>query len=50
MASDSGVGKNASYKKSNVIVRQGQTAGSYGNDPGARMKNGASTEARELRP
>ncbi len=31
------------------FFKQGQTAGSFGNDPGAGSKNGASTTARDLK-
>ena len=31
------------------FFKQGQTAGSYGNDPGVGVKNGSSTNARDLK-
>ena len=37
-------------KGSNQILRQGQTAGAYGNDPTYEGKGSAGEKARDLKP
>lgn len=50
MAQDSGVGKNASHGGTKQFMRQGHTAGPYGNDPNKDAAGQAGAPARELKP
>lgn len=52
MASDSGVGANASYKKStNQFIRMGHTEdGTYGSDINPKSLDGVNKPVRDLKP
>lgn len=50
MAQDSGVGKNATLRGTNQFMRQGHTAGPFGNDPNKDATGQVGAPPRELKP